>query len=75
MKTHNVRPLLADLNVPILLFWGRDERFMPLTGIDYFFEACADVRCITFSKVGHWVQLERQSEFNLYSIGFLNERR
>jgi 4,5:9,10-diseco-3-hydroxy-5,9,17-trioxoandrosta-1(10),2-diene-4-oate hydrolase len=75
MKTHNVRPLLANLNVPILLFWGRDERFMPLTGIDYFFEACADVRCITFSKVGHWVQLERQSEFNLYSIGFLNERR
>jgi len=75
MRTHNVRPHLAGLAVPILLFWGRNERFMPLSGIDYFFEACDDVRCITFNKVGHWVQLERAAEFNRYAIEFLNEHR
>ena len=73
MKTHNVRPHLSKLTMPILLFWGRNEKFMPLTGIDYFFDACEDVRCITFNKVGHWVQLERTDEFNRYSLAFLND--
>lgn len=72
MRTHNVRPRLGEVKVPILLFWGYNERFMPLTGIDYFFEACDDVRCVTFNKVGHWVQVERADEFNRYSVQFLD---
>ena len=48
---------------------------MPLSGIQYFFEACDDVRCVTFNKVGHWVQVERASEFNRYTIEFLDEHR
>ena len=75
MRTHNLRPRLGEIKVPILLFWGHNERFMPLTGIDYFFEACDDVRCVTFNKVGHWVQVERAAEFNRHSIGFLDEHR
>ena len=75
MRTHNVRPRLGELKVSILLFWGYNERFMPLTGIEYFFEACDDVRCVTFNKVGHWVQVERAAEFTRYSIGFLDEHR
>lgn len=75
MRTHNVRPRLGEIKVPILLFWGFNERFMPLSGIGYFFEACDDVRCVTFNKVGHWVQVERASEFNRYAIEFLDEHR
>lgn len=75
MRTHNVRPRLGEIKAPILLFWGYNERFMPLSGIGYFFEACDDVRCITFNKVGHWVQVERAQEFNRYSIEFLDEYR
>jgi 4,5:9,10-diseco-3-hydroxy-5,9,17-trioxoandrosta-1(10),2-diene-4-oate hydrolase len=75
MRTHNVRPRLGEIKVPILLFWGQNERFMPLSGIQYFFEACDDVRCVTFNKVGHWVQVERASEFNRYAIEFLDEHR
>lgn len=75
MRTHNVRPRLPELKMPILLFWGYNERFMPLTGIGYFFEACEDVRCVTFNKVGHWVQVERAEEFNRYATEFLDEHR
>ena len=75
MRTHNVRPRLGELKLPILLFWGQNERFMPLSGIGYFFDACDDVRCMTFNKVGHWVQVERASEFNRYTIEFINEHR
>lgn len=71
MRTPNLRPRLAELAVPILLFWGFNERFMPLTGIDYFMESCPDVRCILFNKVGHWAQVERADEFNRHAITFL----
>ncbi|QGP80579.1 alpha/beta fold hydrolase [Sphingobium sp. CAP-1] len=72
MRTPNLGPRLGEIKVPIQLFWGRDERFMPLEGIDLFFEACEDVRCMTFNKVGHWVQVERAEEFNRYALAFLN---
>ncbi len=72
MRTPNLRPRLGELKwLPILLFWGFNERFMPLTGINYFFESCDDVRCVTFNHVGHWVQVEKTDEFNRYSIEFL----
>ncbi|WP_311269519.1 alpha/beta hydrolase [Sphingobium sp. WCS2017Hpa-17] len=71
MKTPNLRPRLGELTAPIQLFWGFNERFMPLSGIDYFMESCPDVRCTIFNKVGHWVQVERAEEFNRQSIAFL----
>jgi len=72
MRTHNLQPRLGELKMPILVFWGSEEQFMPLTGIDYFLKQCDDARVITFNKVGHWVQVERADEFNRYSIAFLN---
>lgn len=72
MRTHNLQPRLGELTLPILVFWGSEERFMPLTGIDYFLKQCADVRVMTFNKVGHWVQVERADEFNRYAVAFLH---
>lgn len=71
MRTPNLHPRLKELKMPILVFWGANERFMPLTGIGYFLEECDDVRVMTFNKTGHWVQVERAEEFNRYSIAFL----
>ncbi|WP_313801438.1 alpha/beta fold hydrolase [Sphingobium sp.] len=72
MRTPNLAPRLNELSMPILLFWGYNERFMPLEGINLFFEACDDVRCVTFNKVGHWVQVERADEFNRHALEFLH---
>ena len=71
MRTPNLQPRLGELKMPILVFWGSEERFMPLTGIDYFLKQCDDVRVMTFNKVGHWVQVERADEFNRHAIAFL----
>jgi 4,5:9,10-diseco-3-hydroxy-5,9,17-trioxoandrosta-1(10),2-diene-4-oate hydrolase len=71
MRTPNLKPRLGELKMPILGFWGFQDKFMPLSGIDYFLEACEDARFMTFNKVGHWVQVERATEFNRYSIEFL----
>lgn len=71
MRTPNLAPRLGELTMPILGFWGSEDQFMPLTGINYFLDHCDDVRFMTFNKVGHWVQVERADEFNRYSIAFL----
>jgi 4,5:9,10-diseco-3-hydroxy-5,9,17-trioxoandrosta-1(10),2-diene-4-oate hydrolase len=73
MRTPNLQPRLGELKMPILVFWGSAERFMPLTGPGYFLEQCDDVRVVTFNRVGHWVQVERAGEFNRYSTAFLRE--
>lgn len=72
MRTPNLAPRLGELKMPILGFWGFQDQFMPLSGINYFLERCADARFMTFNKVGHWVQVERAAEFNRYSIEFLH---
>lgn len=72
MRTPNLQPRLGELKMPILIFWGSEERFMPLSGIDYFLKQCDDVRVVTFNKVGHWVQVERADEFNRYAVTFLH---
>jgi 4,5:9,10-diseco-3-hydroxy-5,9,17-trioxoandrosta-1(10),2-diene-4-oate hydrolase len=71
MRTPNLAPRLSELKMPILGFWGLQDRFLPESGAKRFLEACPDARFMTFNGVGHWVQVERAEEFNRYSIEFL----
>lgn len=71
MRTPNLAPRLGELRIPILGFWGLQDRFLPESGAKRFLEACPDARFMTFNGVGHWVQVERANEFNLYSTAFL----
>lgn len=73
MRTPNLAPRLGELKMPILGFWGLQDEFLPESGARRFLEACADVRFMTFNKVGHWVQVERAREFNACCLAFLNE--
>ena len=54
------------------MLWGLNDEFCPESGARYFLDQCENARCMTFTQVGHWVQVERAREFNLYSIDFLN---
>lgn len=71
MRTPNLAPRLGELSQPILVLWGADDAFCPESGARYFIERCADARCMTFTRTGHWVQVERAAEFNRYAIAFL----
>lgn len=71
MRTPNLAPRLGELKMPILGFWGLQDRFLPESGARRFLEACPNARFMTFNGVGHWVQVERADEFNNYSIAFL----
>jgi 4,5:9,10-diseco-3-hydroxy-5,9,17-trioxoandrosta-1(10),2-diene-4-oate hydrolase len=71
MRTPNLGPLVGDLKVPIFVLWGLNDEFCPESGARHFLDRCDDARCMTFTRTGHWVQVERAEEFNRYSLEFL----
>lgn len=75
MRTPNLSPRLGEIACPIFVMWGLQDEFCPESGARHFLESCPDARSLTFSRTGHWVQVERAAEFNRYAIGFLDEHR
>lgn len=72
---HGMDPLWRDLpkvKSPTLLLWGRDDRTITLEGAQIMLKYLRDVQLHVFGNCGHWVQLERQKEFERLVTGFLS---
>jgi pimeloyl-ACP methyl ester carboxylesterase len=73
-KRGGMDPLWKDLHKiksPTLLLWGRDDRTITFDGAQLMLKHIRDVRLHVFGRCGHWVQLERQREFEDLVTGFL----
>lgn len=67
-------PLWRDLHkvkAPTLLLWGRDDRTITLEGGQMMLKYLRDVQLHVFGNCGHWVQVERQAEFERLVTDFL----
>ncbi|MFF3734117.1 alpha/beta fold hydrolase [Streptomyces sp. NPDC002476] len=76
-KRHGMDPLWRDVHrikAPTLLLWGRDDRTITLDGAQLMLKQIRDVQLHVFGGCGHWVQLERQAEFERLVNDFLQER-
>ncbi|WP_150135966.1 alpha/beta fold hydrolase [Streptomyces hyaluromycini] len=76
-KRGGMDPLWRDLHrikAPTLLLWGRDDRTITLDGAQLMLRQIQDVQLHVFGRCGHWVQLERQAEFEELVVGHLGER-
>ena len=74
-KRHGMDPLWRDLHkitAPTLLLWGRDDRTITLDGSQIMLKQIRDVQLHVFGNCGHWVQLERQHEFERLVADFLS---
>jgi 4,5:9,10-diseco-3-hydroxy-5,9,17-trioxoandrosta-1(10),2-diene-4-oate hydrolase len=70
-------PLWRDLHkieAPTLLLWGRDDRTITFDGAQIMLKQIRDVQLHVFGECGHWVQLERQHEFERLVGDFLEAR-
>lgn len=70
-------PLWRDLHkitAPTLLLWGRDDRTITLQGAEMMMKQIKDVQLHVFGRCGHWVQLERQAEFDRLVADYLRDR-
>jgi 4,5:9,10-diseco-3-hydroxy-5,9,17-trioxoandrosta-1(10),2-diene-4-oate hydrolase len=64
---------LGELAMPILGFWGWEDRFCPATGAEKIVAACPDARMTLYSRCGHWVMIERADDFNREVLHFLGQ--
>ncbi|RNM12241.1 alpha/beta fold hydrolase [Nocardioides pocheonensis] len=77
-KRRGMDPLWKDLHLikaPTLLLWGRDDRTITLDGAQLMLKLIPDVQLHVFGNCGHWVQLERQGEFEQHVTTFLSDQR
>ena len=75
-RRHGMDPLWKDLHKissPTLLLWGRDDRTITLDGAQIMLKQIRNVQLHVFGNCGHWVQLERQREFERLVTDFLEE--
>lgn len=73
-KRRGMDPLwqqLHKIKAPTLLLWGRDDRTITLEGAQMMLKYIRDVQLHVFGSCGHWVQLERQAEFERLVTDFL----
>ncbi|MFC8827333.1 alpha/beta fold hydrolase [Streptomyces sp. NPDC057137] len=76
-RRHGMDPLWRDVHkikAPTLLLWGRDDRTITLDGAQLMLRQIRDVQLHVFGGCGHWVQLEKQDEFERLVLDFLQER-
>lgn len=62
---------LHEIQLPTLIAWGRDDRFVPFdTGLRLM-AGIANAELHLFNKCGHWVQWEQHQKFNQLVLNFL----
>ena len=64
---------LAELNVPTLLVWGRDDWVIPPSHGEAAQRLIPNSRFVVIDRCGHCPQLERPDAFNELAVSFLSE--
>ncbi|MDO5681260.1 MAG: alpha/beta hydrolase [Propionibacteriaceae bacterium] len=73
-RRHGMDPLwqqVHKIKIPTLLLWGLEDRTITLDGAQLMLKQMRDVQLHVFSRCGHWVQLEKQREFERLVTDFL----
>jgi len=73
LRVPHLAPRLAEIQCPVLGFWGNDDQFCPVTGAAILSEGCQKSRVLRLSRCGHWVMVEYADVFNEMCLDFLAE--
>ena len=74
MAIPNLTERLKEIEIPILGFWGAQDRFCPISGARTLVENCKNAEMITLSQCGHWVMIEYAEMFNKRCTEFLKNK-
>jgi 4,5:9,10-diseco-3-hydroxy-5,9,17-trioxoandrosta-1(10),2-diene-4-oate hydrolase len=64
----------TTIETPTLLVWGRDDRMLPYDQAHFANRWLPNVELHTFARCGHWVQIERKSDFERVVLEFLTRQ-
>ena len=62
---------LATITVPTLVFWGRQDRILPVAHAQVASKGLPSARIHIFDRCCHWPQVERLEELNTFVLDFL----
>ncbi|WP_432875346.1 alpha/beta fold hydrolase [Kribbella sp. CA-245084] len=62
---------LAQITVPTLVVWGRNNPFGEVPEANHMHEAIAGSELVIFDECGHWPQHEQAARYNELSLEFL----
>lgn len=62
---------LATITAPTLVFWGQQDRVLPVAHAAVATKGLLSARLHIFDPCGHWSQVERSEEFNTLVLEFL----
>lgn len=71
LRVPNLVDELTQLTCPVLVLWGKDDRFCPIEGAATIAERCPKARVVTLPQCGHWVMVEYPDLFHRECIDFL----
>lgn len=63
---------LATITAPTLVFWGQQDRLLPVAHAAVATKGLPSARLHIFAPCGHWPQFERSDEFNTLVLEFLS---
>jgi 4,5:9,10-diseco-3-hydroxy-5,9,17-trioxoandrosta-1(10),2-diene-4-oate hydrolase len=75
MRVPNLSNRLGEIQVPVLGFWGVNDKFCPSQGAMKVLEKCPDVEFVLVNRCGHWVMTEHCELFNRTTLDFLDRRK
>jgi pimeloyl-ACP methyl ester carboxylesterase len=70
---YDVRDRIADISVPTLIVWGREDALVPVADASEYERLIPNSRKVIFDRTGHTAMLERPRTFNDCLIAFLDE--
>ncbi|NGP75892.1 alpha/beta hydrolase [Balneolaceae bacterium YR4-1] len=70
---YNMESMLKDINLPVLLIWGKNDQVTPPRVAEQFFKKLPDVRLKWIEKCGHAPMMERPDEFVEHLKPFLQQ--
>jgi pimeloyl-ACP methyl ester carboxylesterase len=72
MLEYSYRERLAQIEIPVLIVWGRNDLLVPVADAQHYAELIGDnARVEIFEDTGHTPMLERPTRFNEMLRGFL----
>ena len=70
---YNMKSLLPDIKVPVLLIWGKNDEVTPPKVAELFYEKLPDARLKWIDKCGHAPMMERPDKFVRHLKPFLKQ--
>jgi pimeloyl-ACP methyl ester carboxylesterase len=71
LTDHDVEDRLGDIRCPTLVYWGREDRIVPVRDAARFVALIPGARSVVLPDTGHLAMLERPGRFNADVAAFL----